>query len=157
MICDNHYVDGGVKVRNHCHITEKYRGSVHRDGNINVKLNHKILAVFYNLKNYDSHLIMQELNKFSLKINAMPNGLENYMSFNIINKLIFIDSFQFLNSSLDSLFKKTSKNDIKYLSQELYNNVLDLVKQKGFDPNECMSNFEKFTEQLTNKYIFHSS
>ena len=100
---------------------------------------------------------MQELNKFSLKINAMPNGLENYMSFNIINKLIFIDSFQFLNSSLDSLFKKTSKNDIKYLSQELYNNVLDLVKQKGFDPNECMSNFEKFTEQLTNKYIFHSS
>ena len=32
-ICDNVYVDD-VKVRDHCHITEKYRGSAHRDCNI---------------------------------------------------------------------------------------------------------------------------
>ena len=38
----------------------------HRDCNINVKLNHKVPIVFYNLKNYDSHLIMQELGKFNL-------------------------------------------------------------------------------------------
>ena len=57
LICDNDYVDGDVKVRNHCHITEKYRGSVHTDCNVNVKLNHKIPVVFYNPKNYDSHLI----------------------------------------------------------------------------------------------------
>ena len=61
-ICDHHYVDGDVKVRNHCHITEKCRGSVHRECSINVKLNHKIPVVFYNLKIYDSHFIMQELN-----------------------------------------------------------------------------------------------
>ena len=30
-ICDNYYVDGDVKVRDHCHITGKYRGSAHRD------------------------------------------------------------------------------------------------------------------------------
>ena len=57
LICDNDYVDGDVKVRNHCHITGKYRGSVHTDCNVNVKLNHKIPVVFYNPKNYDSHLI----------------------------------------------------------------------------------------------------
>ena len=28
-------------------------------------------------------LIMQELGKFNLKINVIPNGLESYMSFNI--------------------------------------------------------------------------
>ena len=72
--CGN--VDGDVKVRDHCHITGKYRGSAHRDFNINVKLNHKITVVFHNLKNFDSHLIMQELGRFNLKINLMPNGLK---------------------------------------------------------------------------------
>ena len=46
---------------------------------------------------------MQELGKFSLKINIIPNELEKYMSFSINNKLSFIDSFQFLSSSLDNL------------------------------------------------------
>ena len=49
-ICDNEYVDTDVKVRDHCHITGKYRGSAHRDCNINLKLNHKIPVVFHNLK-----------------------------------------------------------------------------------------------------------
>ena len=56
-------------------------------------LNHKILVVFHNLKNYDSHLIMQKLGKFNLKINVIPNGLKKYMSFSINNNLSFIDSF----------------------------------------------------------------
>ena len=30
------YVDGDVKVRDHCHVTEKYRGSIHRDCNLNI-------------------------------------------------------------------------------------------------------------------------
>ena len=56
------------KVRYHYHITGKYTGSAHRDRNINLKLNHKIPVIFHNLKNYDSHLIMQELGKFNLKV-----------------------------------------------------------------------------------------
>ena len=48
---------------------------------------------------------MQEPGKFNLKISVIPNGLEKYMSFTINNKLIFVDSFQVLNSSLDSLVK----------------------------------------------------
>ena len=67
--CDNDYVDNDVNVRDHCHINEKYRGSAHRDCNINLRLNHKIHIVFHNLKSYDSHLIMQELGKFNFKIN----------------------------------------------------------------------------------------
>ena len=77
---------------------------------------------------------MQELGKFNLKINVIPNGLEKYMSFSINNKLIFFDSFQFLRFPLDSLVKNLDKNDFKYLSQEFDNNVLDLVKQKGLYP-----------------------
>ena len=54
------------------------------------------------------------------------------MSFTINNKLSFIESFQFLSSSLDSLVKNLSKYYVKYLSQEFDNNILDLVKREGF-------------------------
>ena len=50
-IYDNDFIDGDVKVRDQCHITKKYKGSAHRDCNINVKLNPKIPVVFNNLKN----------------------------------------------------------------------------------------------------------
>ena len=73
------------------------------------------------------------------------------MSFSINNKLSFIDSFQFLSSSLDSLSNNLAKDDSKYLSQELDNNVLDLVKQKGFYPDEYIRDFAKFKEQLPSK------
>ena len=56
-ICDNEYVDGDVKVRGHCHVTGKYKGSADRVCNITVKLKHKIPVLFNNLKNYDSHLL----------------------------------------------------------------------------------------------------
>ena len=141
-ICDNDYVDTDVKLRDH--ITRKYKGSAHRDCNINLKLNRKIPVVFYNPKNYNSHLIMQETGKFNLKTNVIPNGLEKYMSFTINDKLPFIDSFQFRTSSLDSLVKNLYKDDFKYLSREFDNNILDLIKQKGFYPFEYISDFEKF-------------
>ena len=46
-ICDNVYVKGD----DHCHITERCRGSAHRDCNINVKSDKKIPVTFRNLKN----------------------------------------------------------------------------------------------------------
>ena len=97
-ICDSGYVDTDIKVRDHCHISRKYRESAYSDFNINLKLNHKIIVVFDNLIYYDSHLIIQELSKFNLKINVLPNGLEKCMGFTINNKFIFIDNFQFLSS-----------------------------------------------------------
>ena len=100
---------------------------------------------------------MQELGKFSLKINVVPNGLEKYISFSINNKLSFIYSFQFLSSSLDSLVKNSSKDDFKYLSQEFDNNILDLVQQKVFYPYEYMTDFKRFEEQLPSKEKLYSS
>ena len=76
------------------------------------------------------------------------------MSFNINNKLAFIDSFQFLSSLLDSLVKNLSKDNFKYLSQEFGSDVLDLVKQKGFYPYEYMSSFEKLKKDFQAKKSF---
>ena len=77
-------------------------------------LNHKLSIEFHNLKKYDSHLIMQKLGKFNVKVNVIPNELEKYMSFAINNKLSFMDSFQFLSFSLDSLVKNLNKDDFKF-------------------------------------------
>ena len=121
---------------------------MHKDCNINVKLNLKIPVIFHNLKNYDSHLIMQELCKFNLKLNVISYGLGRYTSFKINNKLNFTDSFQFLSSSLDSLVRNLGKDDFKYLNQEFDNKELDLLKQKEFYLFKYMSDFEKFKEEL---------
>ena len=56
---------------------------------------------------------MQESEKFSLKKNVRPNGLQKYMRLRINNKLSFIDRIRFLISSLDSLVKNFGKNDLK--------------------------------------------
>ena len=43
------------------------------------------------------------------------------------------------------------------MSKEFDNNLLDLVKQKGFYRYEYMSYFEKFKEELPSKEKFYSS
>ena len=53
------------------------------------------------------------------------------MAFTINKNLVFIDSMQFLNSSLDALVNNLSDNDFKYFSQEFSDNLSELVKQKG--------------------------
>ena len=93
------------KVRDHCHVTEKYRGAAHWNGNINFKITKKTPVIFHNLRGYASHLIFKELSKFNVKISVTPNGLEKCMAFTINRNLVFIDSMQFMNSSLDSLVK----------------------------------------------------
>ena len=51
-------------------------GSARRDCNIKVKLNHKIPDVSHDIKNNDSHLIKQELDKFIFEISVISKGLE---------------------------------------------------------------------------------
>ena len=59
--------------------------------------------------------MIQELRKVCLKTNVIPNELTKYLSIN--NKLSFLDDFQYLSSSLESLVKNLSKDDFKYSSQ----------------------------------------
>ena len=66
------------------------------------------------------------------------------MAFTINKNLIFIDSMQFMNSSLDALVKNLT--NFNYLSQEFSGDLLELVKQKGVNPYEFIDRFEKFSE-----------
>ena len=67
------------KVRDHCHVTGKFRGAAHWDYNINFQLTK--IVIFHNLRGYSSHLIFNELDKFDVKISVIPNGLQKYMAF----------------------------------------------------------------------------
>ena len=50
--------------------------------------------------------------KQDLNINAIPNNMEKYMAFMLGNHLTFIDSFQFMSSSLDYLVSNLPKDDL---------------------------------------------
>ena len=56
-ICKKLIENDDEKVRDHCHITGKFRGAAHWDCNINFQLTKKVPVIFHNLKGYDSHLI----------------------------------------------------------------------------------------------------
>ena len=100
-ICNKLFDVGNDKVRHHCHITRRYRGAAHWSCNIAFELSKKIPVIFHNLRGYDSHLIIKEISKLNVKISVIPNGLQKYMAFTVNRNLIFIDSMQFMNSSLD--------------------------------------------------------
>ena len=127
------------KVRDHCHITGKYRGAAHWNCNINMKISKKLPIIFHNSRGYDSNLIIKELSKFNCSINVIPNGLEKFMSFSLGKNIVFIDSMLFLNSSLDKLVNNF--NDSKYLGSVFKGNKLELVK-KGIYPYGYMDSFK---------------
>ena len=80
------------------------------------------------------------------------------MAFTINKNLVFIDSMQFMNSSLDSLVKNLSDNDFKYLSEEFSGELLELVKQKGVYPYKYINSFKKFSEnKIPDRSKFFSS
>ena len=123
-ICNKFFVTGDNNVRDHDNVTGKYRGSAHCSCSINLKVTKKFPVIIYNLKSCDSHLIMQEIGKSDVKTSIIPSGLEKYIAFTINNNLFFIDSMQFMNSSLDdALVINLSDNDFKHLSQKFSSNL----------------------------------
>ena len=169
-ICEKQYNTTDVRVRDHCHITGQYRGSAHQDCNLNFKLTEKIPVIFHNLRGYDSHFIMQNIGeivkkhtytnkkgeKCQMNINAIPNNMEKYTAFMLGNHLTFIDSFQFMSSSLDKLVSNLPKESLKYTSQKFKGEKLDLMSQKGVYPYDFMDSFDKFNEKLPSKEYFYS-
>ena len=92
-------------VRDHCHITGKYRGAAHNACNLRLIIypqSVKIPVIAHNAKNYDTHLIMREIGKMKGSLSCIPNNMEKYVTFTWGN-LRFIDSCQHLNVSLAKL------------------------------------------------------
>ena len=72
--------------------------------------------------------MIEETDNFDVKVNVNPNGLEKYIALTINNNLVFIDSMQFMNSSLDAFVKNLSKIEFWYLSKESISDLLEIAK-----------------------------
>ncbi|CAB4043225.1 Gastrula zinc finger [Paramuricea clavata] len=131
------------RVRDHDHVTE---------------LHWKVPVVFHNLRGYDSHLIMQEIGKFKMDVNVIPNNMEKYISFSLGKILVFIDSIQFMASSLEALVSNLSPEDFRIVGKRWKGEDFNLVTQKGVFPYEFLDDISKLnTEGLPSKEEFYSS
>ena len=166
---DKKYNDKDKRVRDHCRITGKYRGSAHQDCNLKLRIKPeeiKIPVIFHNLRGYDSHFIMQEIGEIvkkhvyknkkgeekQMNINAIPNNMEKYMAFMLGNHLTFIDSFQYMSSSLDKLVSNITKcgecetcKPSECLKQGINNKGMLIKHKTSFPCSECINckNFNK--------------
>src|SRR5205823_12776682 len=94
-------------IKDHCHITGKYRGSAHNDCNIQLQIKARkmhIPVIFHNLSGYDSHIIMKGIGTMECldDIKPISYNMEKYMVFKL-GSLRFLDSMQFMMSGLDKL------------------------------------------------------
>ena len=135
------------KVRDHCHLSGKYRGPAHNECNLQYKFKKFIPIFFHNLEGYDSHILMQELGKYkNFKVSCIPKNMEKYISFSL-GCIRFLDSLNFMNESLAKL--------VSNLSASGYDNFYHinrhfpiptqryLLMRKGVYPYEWMDSIEK--------------
>ena len=145
-LCENPL--GGGKVRDHDHLTGKYRGAAHNICNINCKQKSSsfIPIFFHNFSGYDCHLIFEELLTEAYNQNynptIIPKSLENYVSVQV-GCLRFLDSYRFLSSSLDKLVESLDNFPI----MKLEGMSDDLFKKKLAYPYEYL-NLDNFQEPL---------
>src|SRR5271163_369249 len=145
-------------------MTGLFRGVACNKCNLKLKLSRKIPVIFHNLRGYDSHLLLEKLGKFKKPINIIPNNMEKYMMFSVgseikyfdkkigvektsvIHRLTFIDSLQFMPSSLSSLvdnLKSSGLDKFKYLNQE-FKSDLEILTRKGIYPYNFLDDWTKF-------------
>ena len=95
---------------------EPLLGAAHNYCNFLLRIKPKtdpIPVVFHNLSGYDAHLLFQSMSKIDREISCIPRSMEDYISSSLGN-LRFIDSYRFLQASLDSLVKSTPNEKFKY-------------------------------------------
>ena len=126
------------KVRDHCHLTGKYRGPAQNICDINVTQDQSnfIPFIFHNFSNYDCHMFFKKLvdkKNDKVKFDIIPKTNEEYISVTY-GCIRFIDSYRFLSSGLDSLVKTlvdNSNKKLKDLKKEIVDNdeILDIVNK----------------------------
>ena len=162
------------KVKDHCHYTGRFRGAAHNYCNLKYKKPNITPVVFHNLSGYDSHLFIKNLGFTEGNIDCIPNNDEKYISFtkNIVvgsytnkegkdkpikHKIRFIDSYKFMNDSLESLVNNLPDDGFNNLERFYKGEKLSLVKRKGFYPYEYMNSLERFKEdKIPSKEAFYS-
>ena len=175
-ICDKPFTEKDYKVKDHNHLSGKYRGPAHRSCNLKIRYPNYIPIFMHNLSNYDAHLFVRELSKCPGKLNVIPETAKKYISiskslkvgeyFNkkqektmpINRELRFLDSFRFLPSSLDKLASNLTSDKLHNL-RNCYpeENEFQLLQNKGLYPYDYIDDETKLSsEQIPTKLDFYN-
>ena len=141
------------KVRDHFHLTGKYRGPAHSTCNINVKQKDSnfIPFAFHNFSNYDCHMFFKrlvDLKKDEVKFKIIPKTNEEYIAVKY-GCIRFIDSYRFLSESLDKLVKHLDEGDFKILKKEFPDKWQYLNKKLAY-PYENFNNINDYKKPVDN-------
>ena len=147
------------KVRDHCHLTGKYRGPAHKTCNINVKQKDSnfIPFAFHNFSNYDCHMFFKklvDLKKDEVKFKIIPKTNEDYVVVKY-GSIRYIDSYRFLSESLNDLVKNLHKADFKILKKEFPDKWQYLNKKLAY-PYEYFNNIDDYKKPVDNLKKEHS-
>lgn len=143
-------------MRDHCHLTGKYRGAAHSYCNIHFTLPKFVPVFFHNLSGYDAHLFIRELGETSGRIKVIAKTKENYISFTKFFPVEeseyvavrFVDSFKFLGTSLEKLVENLNREDFIHLPRFYKNEShLKLLIRKGVYPYDHMTSLQSCEEK----------
>ena len=149
---------GKDKVRDHCHLSGKFRFAAHEVCNLSYMVPKFFPVAFHNLSGYDSHLFIKTLGSSEWDISWIPNNEENQISFtkqvivdkfvnkegkgvNVKRELKFIDRLRFMASSLDKLSSNLKIDHFVNLKKYYSDNQLSRLLRKGvypYDYVDCM-------------------
>jgi len=150
-ICGEKSSETSVCARDHDHVSGKFRGAACQGCYLNFKEKTYVPVIFHNLKQFDAHLICSSICIFkSEQISCIATSSEKYVSFNLSN-LRFIDSYQFLNCSLEELVSSMSKDNpketFKHFTCEFNDDQqIALLLKKGTYPYEYIDTAARFSE-----------
>lgn len=160
-ICNTRFGPGVKKYRDHDHLTSAYRMALCNSCNLHYKVTPFIPVLCHNLRNYDGHLILKYLTHVApnAKISCIPSTGEQYLSFSI-DSLRFLDSFQFLSSSLDNLVENLKLSNADFpITKHFFpdENSHQFVLRKGVFCYSYITSHEKYLEpSLPEKHHFYN-
>ena len=151
------------KVRDHCHITGKFRSALCHSCNSKLHLSRRTLPViFHNFKCYDAHQIIKHgIDKFKhWDLDTIPQTKEKFMTLRaripvettregklIYFNVVFLDSYQFMSSSLAKLVSNLDSLPFTEVLQREYSGLTNVViKRKGVFPYSYFDSLSKLQE-----------
>ena len=153
------------KVRDHDHLTGKFRGAAHSKCNLKLQQNKKIPVFLHNFRGYDAHLIALATEFYpDVKLKIIGQSYEKYLILGFGPFIVFKDSYQFLAYSLEQLaneLRKAGAEKFSNLHKEFPNTdkeKIQLLLRKGVYPYEYMDEWAKLEKNsLPTREEFYNS
>ena len=161
--CNAEFNETIFKVRDHDHITGKFRSALcHRCNGKLYQPRRTLPVIFHNFKCYDAHQIIKHgIDKFKhWELDTIPQTKEKYMQLRaripvdqtregktVYFNVVFLDSYQFMSSSLASLANDLENLPFTQLLKVEHPNLNNnTIKRKGVFPYSYFNSLSKLQE-----------